>query len=145
MLQGPHLEAWLQKAQSGKSNIMNVKVRGETEPTPVQLFLAAGESDQATSGHVFMDKVRTMMSANIPVMVCEDVHATLMKGALLQRDVNDLSQTHFTAVSELIIWPGTLDAAALQMLQSAYNIVSSSNCQCISALLTAGIKTNQED
>lgn len=85
---------------------MNVKVRGETEPTPVQLFLAAGESDQATSGHVFMDKVRTMMSANIPVMVCEDVHATLMKGALLQRDVNDLSQTHFTAVSELIIWPG---------------------------------------
>jgi len=32
----------------------------------------------------------------------------------------------------------------LQMLQSAYNIVSS-NCQHVSALLTAGIKNSKED
>ena len=89
--------------------MVNVKVRGETQPTPVQLFLAAGESDQATSGHIFMDNLRTIMHglpADVPVMVCEDVHAMLMKGALLRCDVNDLSQKQFTAGSELIVWPG---------------------------------------
>ena len=66
------------------------KVRGETERTPVQLYLAAGESDQATSGHIFMDNLRGLLHGlptDVPIMVCEDVNAMFVKGALLQRDV----------------------------------------------------------
>ncbi len=40
--------------------MVNVKVRGEKQPIPVQMFLAAGESDPATSGHIFMDNLRIM-------------------------------------------------------------------------------------
>ncbi|DBA78580.1 TPA: hypothetical protein ACH3X1_008513 [Trebouxia sp. C0004] len=92
------------------SNMVNVKVKGETEPSPVQLYLAAGESDQATSGHIFMDNLRAIMHGlpvDVPIMVCEDVHAMGNKGALLHRDVNDLSQKQFSAGSELIVWPDT--------------------------------------
>ena len=125
-LQGPHLEAWLQRAESENgvklvsiSCLMllqadahkfspfreqhgEVKIRGETtEPTPVQLHLAAGESDQsATSGHIFMDNLRTIMHglpADVPIMVYEDVHAVVLKGVHLQHDVNDLSQKQLTA------------------------------------------------
>lgn len=59
--------------------MVNVKVKGETEPSPVQLYLAAGESDQATAGHIFMDNLRAIMHglpADVPILVCEDVHAT---------------------------------------------------------------------
>ena len=88
---------------------MNVKIKGETsEASPVQLYLAAGESDQATSGHILLDNLRTLMHGlptDIPIMVCEDVHV-FTKGAPLQRDMNDLSQKAFTAGSELVIWPG---------------------------------------
>ncbi len=89
--------------------MVTVKVRGETERTPVQLYLAAGEPDQATSGHIFMDNLRGLLHGlptDVPIMVCEDVNAMFVKGAQLQRDVNDLSQEQFTAGSELIIWPG---------------------------------------
>ncbi len=90
--------------------MVNIKVKGDTsEASPVQLYLAAGESDQATSGHIFMDNLRAIMHGlpmDVPIMVCEDVHAMVLKGALLQRDVNDLSQKQFTAGSDLIIWPG---------------------------------------
>ncbi len=34
---------------------------------------------------------------DVPVMVCEDVHTMLMKGALLQHDVNYLSQKQSAA------------------------------------------------
>lgn len=39
---------------------------------------------------------------------------------------------------------GTLDAAVLHMLQSAYGTVTS-NCQHVAALLTIGIKHNKKD
>ena len=90
--------------------MVNIKVKGDTsEASPVQLYLAAGESNQATSGHIFMDNLRAIMHGlptDVPIMVCEDVHAMVLKGALLQRDVNDLSQKQFTAGSDLIVWPG---------------------------------------
>lgn len=86
---------------------MSVMVRGET--TPVQLYLAAGESDQATSGHIFMDNLRTIMHGlpvDVPIMLCEDIHARFLEGDMMHRDVNDLSQKQFKAGSELIAWPG---------------------------------------
>ena len=46
------------------------------------------------------------LQADAPIMVCEDVHAMLVKRAPLQRDVNDWCQKQFTAGSELIVWPG---------------------------------------
>lgn len=55
-----------------------------------------------------MDNIRDRMhglSANVPIMLCEDVHAMGTTGALLDRDVSELSQQHFTAGSELIVWP----------------------------------------
>jgi len=49
-------------------------------------------------------------------------------------------------VSKLVVLThaGTLDAAVLQMLQSAYNTVTN-NCQHVAALLTIGIKNSKED
>ena len=90
---------------------MRVKIRGQTtEPIPVQLYLAAGESDQsATSGHIFMLHLRNIMHglpADVPIMVCEDLHATVLQQTLLQPDVDDLSQKQFPAGVELLIWPG---------------------------------------
>ena len=59
--------------------MVNIKVKGDTsEASPVQLYLAAGESDQATSGHIFMDNLRAIMHGlptDVSIMVCEDVHA----------------------------------------------------------------------
>ena len=92
------------------NNKVNVKVKGDTsEASPVQLYLAAGESDQATSGHILLNTLRVLLHGlptDVPIMACEDVHAVLMKGALLQPDVNDLSEKQFTAGSQLVIWPG---------------------------------------
>ena len=90
--------------------MVHVKVKGEnTEPTLVQLYLAAGESDQsATSGHIFMDNLRTIMHglpADVPIMVCEGFHAVVQQ-TQLQRDVADLSHAQFPAGAELLIWPG---------------------------------------
>ena len=67
---------------------VRVKVRGESaEPTPVQLYLAAGESDQsATSGHIFMLHLRNILHGlpkDVPIMVCEDFHATVLQQTLL--------------------------------------------------------------
>ncbi|DBA98856.1 TPA: hypothetical protein ACH3X1_014615 [Trebouxia sp. C0004] len=66
------------------TNMVHVKIRGDTtEPTPVQLYLVAGESDQsATSGHIFMDNLRTIMHGllvDVPIMVCEDLHAMVLQ------------------------------------------------------------------
>lgn len=86
---------------------MNVKIKGAT--SEVQLYLAAGEPDQATSGHILLDNLRTLMHGlptDIPIMACEHIDAVFTKAAPLQRDVNDLSQKAFTAGSELIVWPG---------------------------------------
>ncbi|KAL3151262.1 hypothetical protein ABBQ38_013101 [Trebouxia sp. C0009 RCD-2024] len=127
------------------SNMVSVMVRGET--TPVQLYLAAGESDQATSGHIFMDNLRTIMHGlpvDVPIMLCEDIHARFLEGDMMHRDVNDLSQKQFKAGSELIAWPGTLDGVWLQMLSSVYNVVVST-CQHVAAVLTVGIKDSKED
>ena len=92
------------------NNLVNVKIKGATsEASPVQLYLAAGESDQATSGHIFLDNLRTLMCGlptDIPIMACEDIHAVFTKGAPLQCDVNDLFQKAFTTGSELVVWPG---------------------------------------
>lgn len=44
--------------------------------------------------------------ADVPIMVCEDTSATVLKGVQLQRDAHDMSQKQFTAGAELIIWPG---------------------------------------
>ena len=93
------------------TNVVHVKIRGETtEPTPVQLYLAAGESDQsATFGHIFMDNLRTIMHGlpvDVPIMVCEDLHAMVLQQTQLQRNVDDLSQKRFPAGVELLIWPG---------------------------------------
>ena len=92
------------------NNQVNVKIKGETsEASSVQLYLAAGESDQATSGHIFLDNLRTLMHglpADVPIMACEDNHAVFTKGAPLQHDANNLSQKQFQAGSELIVWPG---------------------------------------
>lgn len=130
------------------NNHVNVKIKGATfEASPVQLYLAAGESDQATSGHILLDNLRTLMHGlptDIPIMACEDIDAVFTKAAPLQRDVNDLSQKAFTAGSELIVWPGTLDAAVLRVLQSGYNTLSS-NCQHVLASLTVGISNSKED
>jgi len=92
------------------NNLVNVMIKGATsEASPVQLYLAAGESDQATSGHIFLDNLRTLMRGlptDIPIMACEDIHAVFTKGAPLQCDVNDLFQKAFTTGSELVVWPG---------------------------------------
>ena len=90
--------------------MVHVKIKGETtEPTLVQLYLAAGESDQsATSGHILMDNLRTIMHGlpvDVPIMVCEGFHAVVQQ-TQLQRDVEDLSQAQFPAGAELLIWPG---------------------------------------
>ena len=92
--------------------MVHVKIKGETTepgPTLVQLYLAAGESDQsATSGHIFMDNLRTIMHGlpvDVPIMVCKGFHAAVQQ-TQLQRDVEDLSQTQFPAGAELLIWPG---------------------------------------
>jgi len=82
------------------------------------------------------------LPVDVPIMLSNDVHAA--KGEQLQRDVNDLSQKQFTAGAKLMIWPGTLDAAVLHMLQSAYGTITS-NCQHVAALLTIGIKQSKED
>lgn len=92
------------------TNMVHVKIKGETtEPTLVQLYLAAGESDQsATSGHIFMDNLRTIMHGlpvDVPIMVCEGFHAVVQQ-TQLQRDLEDLSQAQFPAGAELLIWPG---------------------------------------
>ncbi|KAL0023869.1 hypothetical protein WJX79_001963 [Trebouxia sp. C0005] len=93
------------------TNMVHVKIKGETtEPTLVQLYLAAGESDQsATSGHIFMDNLRTIMHGlpvDVPIMVCEGFHAVVQQ-TQLQRDLEDLSQAQFPAGAELLIWPDT--------------------------------------
>jgi len=70
---------------------------------------AASVRPSVTAQSFGMPCLKTIMHglpADVPVMVCEDVHAMLMKGALLRCDVNDLSQKQFTAGSELIVWPG---------------------------------------
>ena len=89
---------------------MNVRVRSETtDPIPAQLYLTVGESDQATSGRVMEADLRDLMHGlptNVPIMVCEDPHAMPMKGSFLPRDPYGLSQKHFKAGLELIIWPG---------------------------------------
>ena len=90
--------------------MVHVKIKGETtEPTLVQLYLAAGESDQsATSGHVLMDNLRTIMHGlpvDVPIMVYEGFYAVVQR-TQLQRDVEDLSQAQFPAGAELLIWPG---------------------------------------
>ena len=64
------------------TKMVHVKVKGEnTEPTLVQLYLAAGESGQsATSGHIFLDNLRTIMHglpADVPIMVCEGAANTV--------------------------------------------------------------------
>ena len=91
--------------------MVNVTIKGvSTKFTPVQLYLAPGESDQsATSGHILMDNLRTIMHGlpeNLPIMFSEDVHAVNLTGEHMQRDVNDLSQKQFTADAKLAIWPG---------------------------------------
>ncbi|KAL3142405.1 hypothetical protein ABBQ38_002740 [Trebouxia sp. C0009 RCD-2024] len=91
------------------SNMVSVMIKGvSTDFTLVQLYLAPGESAQsATSGHIFMDNLRTIMHGlpvDVPIMLSNDVHAA--KGEQLQRDVNDLSQKQFTAGATLMIWPG---------------------------------------
>ena len=81
------------------TNMVHVKLMGETiEPTPMQLYLAAGES--TTSGQIFMDNLRTIMHGlpvDVPIMVCEDLHAMLLQQTQLQRTVDDLSQKRFPA------------------------------------------------
>lgn len=93
------------------TNVVNIKVRGDTiEPTPVQLYLAPGESDQsATTGHILIDNLRTTMHglpADLPIMFCENVHALVLQQVRLQRCANDLSQQQFIAGANLVIWPG---------------------------------------
>ncbi|KAL3160421.1 hypothetical protein ABBQ32_010744 [Trebouxia sp. C0010 RCD-2024] len=135
----------LLRSQAQRSNMVSVMVRGET--IPVQLYRAAGESDQATSGHIFTDNLRTIMHgllADVPIMVCENINALFLEGDRLQGDVDDLSQKQFKAASELIVWPGTLDGVVLQMLHSIYSVVAS-NFQHVAAKLTAGIKNSKED
>ena len=100
-----------------------------SDASPFQLYLAAGESDQATSGHNFMDNLRAVMHglpADVPIMVCEYVHATALKGELLQRDVIDLSQKHFTAGSDLIVWPGECQVLGHSM-SSLFVVMSSAS------------------
>lgn len=112
---------------------MSVMVRGET--IPVQLYRAAGESDQATSGHIFTDNLRTIMHgllADVPIMVCENINALFLEGDRLQGDVDDLSQKQFKAASELIVWPGECyvtgtDESGCQLFFCA---VSSALCGC---------------
>lgn len=109
---------------------MNLKIRQETtEPTPVQLYLAARESDQsATSGHIFMDNLSIIMHGlpvDMPIMVCEDVHTMVLKGVQLQHDANDLSQKQFTAGAELVIWPGELRLTGDLECQQFFCAVSS--------------------
>lgn len=89
--------------------MVNVMIKGVSiDFTLVQLYLAPGESAQsATSGHIFMDNLRTIMHGlpvDVPIMFSNDVQAA--KGEQLQRDVHDLSQKQFTAGAKLMIWPG---------------------------------------
>ena len=107
------------------SNMVQVKVRGETaEPTPVQLYLAAGESDQsATSGHIFMLHLRNILHGlpeDVPIMVCEDFHATVLQQTLLQPNADDLSQKQFPAGVELLIWPGEHMSQAIFSVNSSF-------------------------
>lgn len=46
------------------------------------------------------------LPADVPIMVCEDVHAMVLKQVQLQHGVDDLFQKRFTAGAELVIWPG---------------------------------------
>lgn len=58
------------------SNTVNIRVRGEkTQSVPVQLYLAAGESDQATSGHIWLVNLIIIMHglpADIAIMFSEE-------------------------------------------------------------------------
>ena len=46
------------------------------------------------------------LPADVPIMVCKDVHAMVLKQVQSQRDVNDLSQKQGTAGARFVIWPG---------------------------------------
>ena len=110
---------------------MRVKIRGQTtEPIPVQLYLAAGESDHsATSGHIFMLHLRNIMHglpADVPIMVCEDLHATVLQQTL-QPDVDDLSQKQFPAGVELLIWPGEHHVTGKFQCQELFCVVPFAN------------------
>ena len=79
-----------------------------------------------------MDNLRAIMHGlptDVPIMVCEDVHAMVLKGALLQRDVNDLSEKHFTANSDLIVWPGECQVLGHSM-STLFGVMSSAFLCC---------------
>ncbi len=65
------------------------------------------------------------LPADVPIMVCEDVHAMVLKGVQLQRDVSDLSQKQFTAGAELVIWPGERQVTGDLECQQFFCAVSS--------------------
>lgn len=138
LMQGLHLEVWLQKAESDNgvrfvtmsylmlpeeaaiskcratlsvlgTNMVRVKIRGETtEPTPMRLYLAAGESDQSDSGHIIMKNLRIILHGlpDIVPIICKGIDDTNWPQKKLQSTVDDLSEDKFPAGAQLLIWPG---------------------------------------
>ena len=51
------------------------------------------------------------------------VHAMVLMGVQLQRDVNDFSRRQFTACAELVVWPGGRQVtASLECLQFLFAV-----------------------
>ena len=72
------------------------------------MYLAAGEPEQSTTGHVRMVHVRGMMPHlpdTYPIQFCQDAPIALQTVKVLHGDLNELSVESFQPDSQWLIWP----------------------------------------
>lgn len=77
------------------SNVVKVRVKGKNiEQDSIPMYLAAGEPEQSTTGHVRMVHIRGMMPHlpdTYPIQFCQDAPIALQTGKVLHGDWNELS------------------------------------------------------
>lgn len=94
--------------RSGR-NVVKVRVKGKNvEQDSIPMYLAAGEPEQSTTGHVRMVHIRGMMPnlpETYPIQFCQDAPMALQTGKVLHGDLNELSVESFQPDSQLLVWP----------------------------------------
>ena len=88
--------------------VVFVQSRGMSTSIPLPLYLSAYDSDQATSGHVWMPMLRQLVLGLAPekgILYCHRDDDTTLLHSFLLPDPDGLSQAKICEGAELTVWP----------------------------------------
>lgn len=106
-----HLNRWLHSQENRVYvgyKVVFVQSRGTSTSGSLPLYLAAHDSDQATSGHIWLPMLRPLVHGLAPekgILYCHRDEDSTLHSAFLLRDPDGLSQVKFHEGAQLIVWP----------------------------------------